>query len=119
MLVHSQLRLRNEVRACRAALVALPFGHPLRPVERDIISNRASAVATDEQHANACLQFDLHAVWIVEYFLQKHDRQIPACGLSLNCYSRFDDVLGGVETVVLRRDGCARVAGCSQDTPTR
>ena len=29
VLVHSQLHLLNEVRACRASLVALPFGHPL------------------------------------------------------------------------------------------
>ena len=102
-LVHNQLRFLAEVRSCRAALVALPVGDPLRPVKRDPTTNCISA-ATDEQHANAYLQFHLHAVWIVEYYLRKHGSQVPAGGLLLKCYSRFDDVLGGEEMLSLPVD---------------
>ena len=94
-------KLLAEVLSCRAALVALPLGHLQRPVERDLITNRISTVATDQEHENAYLQFDVHALWVTQYFLQRHACPLPASGLSFKCYSRFDDVLGGVETLTL------------------
>lgn len=93
--------LLAQVLSCRAALVALPLGHPQRPVERDLITNRISTVATDQEHENAYLQFDVHALWITQYFLQRHACPLPASGVSFKCYSRFDDVLGAVETLTL------------------
>ena len=112
-LVENPRTLPAEVLSCRAALVELPFGHRLRPVERDVVTNRVSTVATDEEHANAYLQFDVHALWIVQYFLTRHAMSIPAGGVVVKCYSRFDAVLGAVESVALT-DGFAagNVAPC-------
>ncbi len=92
------------------ALVDLPPGHPLRPVERDLRTNCIRTDVTDEEHANAYLQFDVHAAWIIEYFLQGHNRDLPERGLRCKCYSRFDDLLGAVEGVTLHRDGVGAVA---------
>ncbi len=76
-------------------------------------TNRVSTVATDEENANAYLQFDVHALWIVEYFLTRHARSIPAGGVVVKCYSRFYVVLGVVASVGLT-DGFAvgNVAPC-------
>jgi hypothetical protein len=76
-------------------------------------TNRVSTVATDEEHADAYLQFDVHALWIVEYYLTRHAIPIPAGGVVVKCYSRFDAVLGAVESVSLL-DGFAagNVAPC-------
>ena len=52
-------------------------------------------------------------MWIVEYFLTRHAIPIPAGGVVVKCYSRFDAVLGAVESVSLT-DGFAagNVAPC-------
>ena len=102
--VENPLRFSSEVRSCRDALVALPAGHVLRPVERDLLTNRINAAATDEEHQQAYLQFDVHGIWIVEYFMERHGREIPDNGLVLKCFSRFDDILGEVPQVSIYRD---------------
>ena len=103
-LLPQDLRIRAEVRRCRAALVALPAEHPLRPVQRDLRTNRIMADATTAEHNQAYLQFDLHAAWIVKHCLQWHRRRVPQGGLRCKCYSRFDDVLGAAESVTLVSD---------------
>jgi hypothetical protein len=103
-LIESPLQLQVEVRSCRSAFVDLPVGNPLRPVKRDLRTNQIEAEATDAEHARAYLQFDVHAEWIIDYFLERHHTQRPERGLSCQCFCRFDDVLGAVEAVTLHRD---------------
>jgi len=72
VLVEDPHRLQAEVQSCRVALVSLPAEDPLRPVQRDLRTHRVRADASDEEHASAYLQFDVHTRWIVEYYLNRH-----------------------------------------------
>jgi len=82
----------------------LPQGHAARPAERDLRTNCIRSDVSDEEHAAAYLQFDVHAIWIVEFFLLRHGCRVSEVGLCCKCYSRFDDALGAPETVTLYRD---------------
>jgi len=95
------LQFQAAVQSCRAALVEHPAGHPLKPAARDIQTNEIRRDATNAQHDTAYLQFDVHAVWIVKFFLQREGVELPARGLRCICYSRFDDVLGNAETLMI------------------
>ena len=76
-LVQNSLQAETQVQSCRSALVALPPDNPLRPMLRDLRTNQVVAEATAEQHANAFLQFDIHATWVMQYLLQQHGVEIP------------------------------------------
>ena len=81
--VDNPLRLKVEVRSCRTALVRLAADNPLRPRLRDLRTNEVLADATDQDHAEAYLQFDVHAKWILQFFLARHNVRIPECGIQV------------------------------------
>ena len=83
IVVDNPLRLKAEVRSCRAALVRLAADNPLRPRLRDLRTNEVLADATDHDHAEAYLQFDVHAKWILQFFLARHNVRIPECGIQV------------------------------------
>ena len=83
VVVDNPLRLKVEVRSCRSALVGLAADNPLRPRKRDPRTNQVLADATDEDHASAYLQFDVHAKWILQFFLARHNAQIPEGGIQV------------------------------------
>ena len=80
------LRAKVEVRSCRSALVSLAADNPLRPRLRDLRTNEVLADATDQEHAEAYLQFDVHAKWILEFFLARHNVRIPRCGIQVRFF---------------------------------
>ena len=98
------LQFQAAVQSCRAALVEHPAGHPLKPAARDVQTNEIRRDATNAQHNMAYLQFDVHAVWIVKFFLEREGVELPSRGLRCICYSRFDDVLGDAETLTIQGD---------------
>ena len=82
-------RAKIEVRSCRSALVNLAADNPLRPRLRDLRTNEVLADATDQEHAEAYLQFDVHAKWILEFFLARHNVRIPRCGIQVRFFLLF------------------------------
>ena len=97
-----ELKFQDAVRSCRAALVELPEGHSLKPSVRDMQTNEIRQDVTNLEHDMAYLQFDVHAAWIVKFFLQREGVELPDKGLRCICYSRFDDVLGDSETLTMQ-----------------
>ena len=89
--VDNPLRLKVEVRSCRTALVRLAADNPLRPRLRDLRTNEVLADATDQDHAESYLQFDVHAKWILQFFLARHNVRIPDCGIQV-LYFYFKNV---------------------------
>ena len=89
--VDNPLRLKVEVRSCRSALVRLAADNPLRPRLRDLRTNEVLADATDQDHAESYLQFDVHAKWILQFFLARHNVRIPDCGIQV-LYFYFKNV---------------------------
>jgi hypothetical protein len=83
IVVDNPLRLKVEVRSCRSALVRLAADNPLRPRLRDLRTNEVLADATDEDHAESYLQFDVHAKWILQFFLARYNVRIPDCGIQV------------------------------------
>ena len=50
--------------------------------------------AADEEHNRAFLQSDVHAEFILTFLLNRYGVELPAEGLRVIEYTRFDDVLG-------------------------
>jgi len=104
MVLSEGSQFQSAVQSCRTALVEHPAGHPLKPAARDMQTNEIRRDATKAQHDMAYLQFDVHAAWIVKFFLQREGVELPGRGFRCICFSRFDDVLGGAETLTIQGD---------------
>ena len=93
--------MQGQVRRCRAALIALPQGDARKPAARDLLTNAYRFDASDEEHDASHLQFDVHAEWLLRFFLRLHKKEVPRGGMRLVCCSRFDDILGAPESILL------------------
>ena len=85
---------------CRHALITLPVGHELKPVLRDIETGAVRFDAADEEHDRAYLQCDLHSEFIIHFFLNRYNMEMPAVGLRIVEYCRFDHIRGGPSSTI-------------------
>ena len=98
-----KLLMHKHVKRCRAALIKLPSNDPRKPQARDLVSNAYKSTASKSEHDRSYLQFDVHAEWVLRYLLHILKREIPRRGIRLVCFSRFDDILGGPETILIQQ----------------
>ena len=80
--------------ACRQALVALPSADVRKPRERDVVTGAVRPDVDESVHNNAYLQVDVHAEFILNFFLDRYNVPFPNQGLRVTEFSRFDHVLG-------------------------
>jgi len=88
--------------SCRQALVALPADDVRKPRQRDVVTGAVRADVEESVHDNAYLQVDVHAEFILNFFLDRYNLPFPSQGLRVTEFSRFDHVLGAAASHVYR-----------------
>ena len=95
---------------CRQALVALPEEDARRPRERDVVTGAVRADVDESAHDSAYLQVDVHAEFILKFFLDRYEVPFPNQGLRVTEFTRFDDVLGAAASHVYCHGDAAALA---------
>ena len=97
--------MKRECSACRDALNNLPKQDPRRPVIRDPVTSEVMWLELEERHAEAYLEFEEHAKFIVSFFLDRYGVVLPSVGIKIVEQSRLDACRGGPVSVLLGGDG--------------
>ena len=91
----------NLCSACRQALIALPAGDIRKPVKRDLTTNIVVGGCSDADNNYAYLQCDVHGAFILNFFLECYEIDLPEGGFNVVEYCRFDHVLGSPASQVM------------------